>query len=468
MKAQQPNYKRQPESDQSKKRKVHQPVSNELTLQKQEEALLQDNPFEPDMDRHVALLSKAYPEQRAQCILQLQQTYGNMYVQRLLNSMAVSTNLTVNEPGDVYEQEAERIADMAAGEPLLAKKEEEDEQERSQESLQMQNIKNDTGSVVVHQLGRGTDTGKDELRIEERPVIGQLQVDKLGGSSTVNGRAIPEMLAERIMHTKGTGEPVSSDVLHAANTHLGYDFGKVKVKSDTEAADLCQSLGARAFTHGADIWMGRGESVDDIKLMAHELTHVAQQGAAPKISAKENTNSKGKIQSQFERPSTGGIFQADETKTTVATEFPPINTMTGDSKVKAARDADWQAGKKDFLERFGWITWDTGSKKFEVTGRKTGDEFGVSPGPSPADTPPVYMVGHYHTHPPLSPKMKADQKEYRNNTGKEMFPIGPSGADKNFANGRNSPGVVEDFITALRWPLWLTWDFKYGPTKRKA
>jgi hypothetical protein len=37
------------------------------------------------------------------------------------------------------------------------------------------------------------------------------------------------------------------------------------------------ALGARAFAHGNDIFLGAGESADDLALMAHEATHVAQQ-----------------------------------------------------------------------------------------------------------------------------------------------------------------------------------------------
>ena len=38
-------------------------------------------------------------------------------------------------------------------------------------------------------------------------------------------------------------------------------------------------LHARAFTVGADIFLGEGESPADLELMAHEATHVVQQQA---------------------------------------------------------------------------------------------------------------------------------------------------------------------------------------------
>jgi hypothetical protein len=70
----------------------------------------------------------------------------------------------------------------------------------------------------------------------------------------------------------------------------GYDFSGVRVKTDAEAGELNRSLNARAFTHGSDIWLGKNESVNDVKLMSHELTHVVQQGAAKKISPKTLSN----------------------------------------------------------------------------------------------------------------------------------------------------------------------------------
>jgi hypothetical protein len=65
----------------------------------------------------------------------------------------------------------------------------------------------------------------------------------------------------------------------------GYDFSEVRVKTDSEAATLNQSTHARAFTLGRDIWLGKNESPNDLRLMAHELTHVVQQGAARPLSS---------------------------------------------------------------------------------------------------------------------------------------------------------------------------------------
>ncbi len=62
-----------------------------------------------------------------------------------------------------------------------------------------------------------------------------------------------------------------------------YDFGGVRLHHGPEAAESARSLGARAYTHGRDIVFGSGEyspgSKAASRLLAHELTHVVQQGA---------------------------------------------------------------------------------------------------------------------------------------------------------------------------------------------
>jgi len=66
---------------------------------------------EPSMEKHTALLANTHSDkQRASFVIQLQQSYGNAYVQRLLNSRAMQAKLTINPPDDEYEREADRVA----------------------------------------------------------------------------------------------------------------------------------------------------------------------------------------------------------------------------------------------------------------------------------------------------------------------------------------------------------------------
>jgi hypothetical protein len=58
------------------------------------------------------------------------------------------------------------------------------------------------------------------------------------------------------------------------------DFGHVRLHTDQDAQQTAAQIQAKAFTYGNNIWLGRGAHEDDKGLMAHELTHVVQQGAA--------------------------------------------------------------------------------------------------------------------------------------------------------------------------------------------
>jgi hypothetical protein len=64
-------------------------------------------------------------------------------------------------------------------------------------------------------------------------------------------------------------------------SRFGYDFGRVRIHTDERAARSANSVNALAYTIGYDIVFGEGQyqpnTLDGIRLLAHELAHVAQQ-----------------------------------------------------------------------------------------------------------------------------------------------------------------------------------------------
>ncbi len=66
---------------------------------------------------------------------------------------------------------------------------------------------------------------------------------------------------------------------------LGANFESVRLHTGSDAVQLNRAVEAQAFTHGRDIYLAEGhqniESAAGQKLLAHELTHTVQQGAAP-------------------------------------------------------------------------------------------------------------------------------------------------------------------------------------------
>ncbi|MGA7339576.1 MAG: DUF4157 domain-containing protein [Terracidiphilus sp.] len=84
------------------------------------------------------------------------------------------------------------------------------------------------------------------------------------------------------------GRPLNEGVRPAMESRLGFDFSKVRIHTDARAADSARWLNAQAYTVGSHVVFGRGQydpiSTVGQRLLAHELTHVAQQGgrnAAP-------------------------------------------------------------------------------------------------------------------------------------------------------------------------------------------
>jgi hypothetical protein len=78
------------------------------------------------------------------------------------------------------------------------------------------------------------------------------------------------------------GAPLSEDVRGYFEPRFGRDFSRVRVHADGGAARSARALQARAYTFGRHIVFGAGEyapaTVAGKRLLAHELTHIVQQG----------------------------------------------------------------------------------------------------------------------------------------------------------------------------------------------
>jgi hypothetical protein len=84
------------------------------------------------------------------------------------------------------------------------------------------------------------------------------------------------------------GRPLEPALRQEMEARLGHDFSRVRIHTGGHADRATLSIGARAYTSGADIVFGRGEydpmRIDGRRLLSHELVHVVQQGAAPYLA----------------------------------------------------------------------------------------------------------------------------------------------------------------------------------------
>lgn len=80
------------------------------------------------------------------------------------------------------------------------------------------------------------------------------------------------------------GRPRSDSWRSYFESRFGYDFSQVRVHHDSSAWKAAESINAKAFTVGPDIVFGPGQFAPQTsqgrRLLAHELTHVIQQGSA--------------------------------------------------------------------------------------------------------------------------------------------------------------------------------------------
>ena len=89
-------------------------------------------------------------------------------------------------------------------------------------------------------------------------------------------------VVERVRAEQGGGTPLEPSMRESMEAAFGHRFGDVRVHADSESDALNRSLGASAFTLGSDIFLSRHapppQTAEGGQLLAHELTHVVQQG----------------------------------------------------------------------------------------------------------------------------------------------------------------------------------------------
>lgn len=82
--------------------------------------------------------------------------------------------------------------------------------------------------------------------------------------------------------TASGGQILDAKTQREMGARFGHDFSHVRIHTDTRAVESAQSLGANAYAVGNDVVFGPGRYApgtgDGSRLLAHELTHIVQQG----------------------------------------------------------------------------------------------------------------------------------------------------------------------------------------------
>jgi flagellar motor protein MotB len=108
-----------------------------------------------------------------------------------------------------------------------------------------------------------------------------------GASAARQQEAGPEVPAQVQEVVSAPGQPLDPATRDRMETRLGHDFSQVRVHADGKAAESARLIDALAYTSGPDVAFaaGRFDTASDSgqRLLAHELTHVVQQtgGGSP-------------------------------------------------------------------------------------------------------------------------------------------------------------------------------------------
>jgi hypothetical protein len=131
------------------------------------------------------------------------------------------------------------------------------------------------------------DTEEPQSRVQrqaEEEDKAQTKSEALPGTRNRQNHPELDRVEKRLSGTKGKGELLDKETRIGMETGLGADFSGVRLHTGPDAVEMSRELKAQAFTLGKDIFFNTGkyepESARGKSLLAHELTHVVQQGAA--------------------------------------------------------------------------------------------------------------------------------------------------------------------------------------------
>jgi hypothetical protein len=199
----------------------------------------------------------------------------------------IQAKLTVNQPGDSYEQEADRVADQVMRMPdRLTQQPIQRETAPADDELQTKPLAASITPLIQREAM------PEEEEVQTKPLASTLQRQEMPEEeeavqtkpslqrSTDGSLQAGGNLESRLNIGKGGGSPLLQDVKGFMESRFRTDFSQVKVHTDSEAVQMNQDLNAQAFTHKQDVYFGAGKAPGKDALTAHELTHVVQQVGA--------------------------------------------------------------------------------------------------------------------------------------------------------------------------------------------
>ena len=169
--------------------------------------------------------------------------------------------LSINQPNDIYEQEADAMADKVM--------------RMSDQHIAQPSFFKPSATNIQRKCKHCEEEEEKQLQRKE------------SGSNDFSSDTSTENYLSTL---NGNGRSLTKDEAGFFEPYFGYDFSNVRVHNDSIANQSAQNINALAYTHGNHIVFANNQyqsnSYEGKKLLAHELTHVVQQNSnaiQPKI-----------------------------------------------------------------------------------------------------------------------------------------------------------------------------------------
>lgn len=228
----------------------------------------------------------------------------------------VQAKLNIGKSNDKYEVEADKVADTVvsnkknsapdpffAASPVIQNKktnsQEKEESVQTKVESPQPKEKTITPKPLVQPKKEEEIQAREEEEIQTKEEEKEVQMSPAAAGNPADSPNIESTLNS----SKGGGSPLSGKVKTEMESGIGADFSNVRIHNDSTAVQMNQQLGAQAFATGNNIYFNEGKynpnSQSGKHLLAHELTHTVQQGAAIRKKPEEVSSAPEMVQGSF-------------------------------------------------------------------------------------------------------------------------------------------------------------------------
>lgn len=198
------------------------------------------------------------------------QSVGEPFISQAI----VQPKLIIGQSNDKYEKEADSMADQVVN-----------NSESQVQATRDQSVLKTADSFVQKLSASQSPTIDDAVEVETEQEGATVQPmrkpDAMSSESIISKKQLDA--------NKNQGKRLDDTTKVSMESQFGNDFSNVSIHDNAKSEGLASSINARAFAYGSDIYFNKGEyqpeSKEGKRTLAHELTHVVQQGGADQIKS---------------------------------------------------------------------------------------------------------------------------------------------------------------------------------------